>query len=437
FDDPQQLVRANKAWEDLSACTELLECHVPDPKKSETWPIILALTHRAVWAYRQRGGTPARLRTALRQYILVDKELRGVLGQWWGEKAKRSNKDLPWGTAFCLLIEFRKECPDTWPFAGQRYRGFALGAWCNYQRSRRHWSGRRRLHEWQRKKLDSIGFPWEMREWRWYVMYAILKRFRVQHPDRWPAFAEMFEGKHIGHWCNSQRQARRWRQLDTQKVHLLTQLGFPWNPHADEWESMFRLLLKYRKKFPTQWPEHDKKFHGKWLGLWCISQRQYKKKGILDPEHVSRLDAIGFPWDPYAARWHFLFDLLKEFRIENPDRWPDRDEVYRGEHLGQWCQNQRNMRRTTRRYELREETIQRLRLLDSIGFPWSLDVQFVLDMCSLLASFREEYPHRWPKREEVYRGKNLGDWLRRQRDAKKKGKLKKEIDTKLKAMGAL
>ncbi|MBI4127733.1 MAG: helicase associated domain-containing protein, partial [Parcubacteria group bacterium] len=182
FDDPQQLVRANKAWEDLSACTELLECHVPDPKKSETWPVVLALTHQAIWRYRRTGSLSA-LRILFSRYVATPRSLDKVVQGWWHQPPHVRWVGMSWDCWFALLVEFRKENTLTWPWLRCVYRNYKIGAWCANQRSRKlsHQLSSERIAQ-----LNAIGFQWSMREEQWDAMYALLCAFRKEHPDRWP-----------------------------------------------------------------------------------------------------------------------------------------------------------------------------------------------------------------------------------------------------------
>ncbi len=48
------------------------------------------------------------------------------------------------------------------------------------------------------------------------------------------------------------------------------------------------------------------------LGSWVSTQR--KDKDTMPPERRQRLDALGFVWDPRAARWEKGFGFLKRYR---------------------------------------------------------------------------------------------------------------------------
>ncbi|MBI4281460.1 helicase associated domain-containing protein, partial [Candidatus Uhrbacteria bacterium] len=66
-------------------------------------------------------------------------------------------------------------------------------------------------------------------EERWGAMFALLKQFRREHPDRWPYKRERYE-EALGHWCSNQRRQRRpgRGQLSPYRVQKLTAIGFPW-----------------------------------------------------------------------------------------------------------------------------------------------------------------------------------------------------------------
>ena len=36
--------------------------------------------------------------------------------------------------------------------------------------------------------------------------------------------------------------------------------------------------------------------------------------GKITPDRISRLDAMGFEWDPQKAQWNIMFDKLQKFK---------------------------------------------------------------------------------------------------------------------------
>lgn len=72
------------------------------------------------------------------------------------------------------------------------------------------------------------------------------------------------------------------------------------------------------------------------LGAWCTVQRSLRRRGLLAPERVARLDRLaGWSWDPRDEQWWAKFAALKEY-VERYGRIPARTvgENIRGVNVG-------------------------------------------------------------------------------------------------------
>mmetsp|Transcript_6684 Transcript_6684/g.18697 ORF Transcript_6684/g.18697 Transcript_6684/m.18697 type:complete len:398 (-) Transcript_6684:786-1979(-) len=153
------------------------------------------------------------------------------------------------------------------------------------------------------------------------------------------------------------------------------------------WEHKLELLRNYKEEHghtnvPKPYTDPETGF---FLGKWVQNVRQNRR---LHPERVpgfamSALDEMGFVWKKLGDdnhdnnRWEYVFGLVKEFRKENPNRWPKSREKYRGENLGFWLEHARRGYRQIKRSDIKgaRHTIQphRVEKLNSIGFPWNLE----------------------------------------------------------------
>jgi hypothetical protein len=94
---------------------------------------------------------------------------------------------------------------------------------------------------------------------------------------------------------STQRQWRRRGWLGPERTRRLNQIGFPWSPKDEDWETMFTQLKRYRKRFgdcnvPQAWKENPS------LGAWVHRQRVAEEKGKLLSERKALLDALEFEW---------------------------------------------------------------------------------------------------------------------------------------------
>lgn len=108
---------------------------------------------------------------------------------------------------------------------------------------------------------------------------------------------------------------------------------------------------------PKGWSENEK------LAKWVQAQRKAKKQGKISENHVERLEAIGFVWDPYEARWEEMFAELQDYLARHrnccvPTNWPENPQ------LSTWVQTQRKAKKQGK---ISDERVARL---EAINFVW-------------------------------------------------------------------
>lgn len=127
--------------------------------------------------------------------------------------------------------------------------------------------------------------------------------------------------------------------------------------------------------------------------------------------------------DVQNKAWFKNFYILKDYRSSYPDKWPEAKEVYKGENIGTWGDSQK------RSYKKNNLKGSRKELLDSIGFPWDVKFYNWFKELELLKEFRDEYPDRWPRQKESFKGVKIGIWSHQQQSRYHNNKLeKKRID---------
>lgn len=129
-------------------------------------------------------------------------------------------------------------------------------------------------------------------------------------------------------------------------------------------EEMFRALEAFRKenghcRVQANWKKNPQ------LGRWVAMQRYRRKIGELLPQHINRLDKLGFVWSPTDIGWDQMFEKLVHFKKQNghcdvPSVWvPD-------PQLASWVANQRHRKKTGTLMP------DRAKRLDDLGFAWAL-----------------------------------------------------------------
>ena len=181
-----------------------------------------------------------------------------------------------------------------------------LGQWVISQRSKKD-----TLSPERRSRLDALGFEWDINNFLWEEGFSHLKKFvEKEGHSRIPQKFKTEDGYKLGQWASMQRTSKD--SLETERRLKLDAIGFDWHIINTRWEKGFSHLLKFvEQKGHIRVPPLYKSEDGYHLGSWVQSQRQRKDR--MEKERKSRLDDIGFDWDPFQTDWEEGFSHLKEF----------------------------------------------------------------------------------------------------------------------------
>jgi hypothetical protein len=200
---------------------------------------------------------------------------------------------------------------------------------------------------------------------------------------------------------------------------------------GSKWERMYKLLLMYKKKEGNCNVPQNHKEDGENLGQWLDRQRYNKKKGRLDTKKEQQLNAIGVTWDVLSQKWEDNFNLLLQYKVREGDCNVPAIHKEDGENLGQWLNNQRTYKKNGKLDTEKEKR------LEEIGVTWDVLSQQWEDNFTLLLQYKErEGDCNVPGRHKED-GENLGIWLKKQRQNKKKGRLHTEKEQQLNAIGVV
>lgn len=274
--------------------------------------------------------------------------------------------DRQWERQLGHLLKFRAKF-GRWPKASEEYPGDnRIGLWANRQRDLHE---RGELAPQRVAALQKAGFDWnrtDARAMHWDEQFAHLLEFRRRYKDEWPiARAEFPKGNRLGLWVWRQRQAAAAGTLPKARRAKLEKIRFPFEL-PDSWEEHVKTLAQYRAKYPDRWPKAREEFpKGNRLGLWCHLQRCAHKAGKLAPERVADLDKLGFQWSLKEVTWNRFYEMLKEYKRTNPDKWPVLNAAALSDRrLIAWCSIQRSKKRAGRL------TAAQIAKLDKLGFRW-------------------------------------------------------------------
>ena len=259
----------------------------------------------------------------------------------------------------------------------------------------------------------------------WWWRFRCLVQFREVFPERWPKHEERFPNDlQLGRWVTEQRKAITAGAMKPERLELLRSIGFPLNPivSLDEaWWSQARALRDFRREFPDRWPLQLEEYPaGNRLGAWCSTQRQVARDGKLGADRLRFLAEMDFPFHTFDVQWETQFERLRQYRAQNPERWPVKGEEFpAGNDLGTWVCTQRvRNRHASLSPERRAE-------LEGIGFPWQ--VSRWEDRFGRLAQYRRQHPECWPSRSDRSPAAlGLAAWMCTQRLDRRRGALSAE-----------
>ncbi|KAL4447914.1 hypothetical protein ABPG75_005133 [Micractinium tetrahymenae] len=143
---------------------------------------------------------------------------------------------------------------------------------------------------------------------RWDRRAVELSAYLLQNghcnvPEDWS------ENPELGLWVKRQRIARAAGQLSDERLSILQSMGFAFGEVAqltEEWEHRFDQLVDWmlwhnENQQPFSWLGVDWGARGgitaRELALWTTLQREYRARGLLPGEALSRFEAIGLQWD--------------------------------------------------------------------------------------------------------------------------------------------
>lgn len=232
-----------------------------------------------------------------------------------------------------------------------------LGNWVVVQRYKKD-----QLSQNQIDRLESLGFIWDPFQAKWEEGFKELEDYKNTHGNTYVKLGYISEtGFRLWRWVDKQRSKKN--NLDSDRLLRLEKLDFVWDAHDEKWEYAFKELAKYRNKNGDCLVIATYKTEGGYpLGSWVRTQRKAKN---LSENRRSRLDGLGFDWDPINTLWENHLSELKKYKQEYGDCFVKSNFVSSsGYKLGVWVTNLQK-----RKHRLSKEQI---KSLDDLGFVWKL-----------------------------------------------------------------
>ena len=321
-----------------------------------------------------------------------------------------------WEIRFKELVAYKQEhgdclVPKEWK------QNMQLGSWVGCQRLNRRAA---KLPSDKIKRLDSLGFVWDPYEQCWEERFRELVAYRQKYGDC--LVPPTWKNEQLYRWVVAQRTLKKKGRLSADRTNRLDALGFVWDPLEQTWEDRFRELVAYKQKHGDclvifGWEKNEQ------LSRWVSKQRQ--KRDTLDADKVSRLDALGFVWDPVEQTWEDRFRELVAYKQRHGDCLVPCG--WKNEQLHRWVVTQRMFKKKGRL------SADRTNRLNALGFVWDTLEQTWEKRFIELVAYKKKHgdclvPQKWIN-------KQLAGWVNTQRVSKRKATLPSDKIKRLDAVG--
>ena len=257
--------------------------------------------------------------------------------------------------------------------------GLHLGTWIDTQRKVYNGKIPGTLTAEQVKKLEAIGMRWKnMKDLSWEKYYQAAKEYYAEHGDLMPSITDHdYKGIRLSRWIAQLRTYRKSgicpSYLTPERIRKLDAIGMVWDVPDYIFEKNYSLCLEYYREHgnldvPLKYVAKDGTRLGTWInGIRCAVRNpsSYKKAKLTDAQK-SRLDELGFVWEPKKnVLWMQYFEALVRYKksrgnLEVPVAFTTEDGI----QLGRWVRRQMNCKDS-----LSDE---KRKMLSDLGFVWDL-----------------------------------------------------------------
>lgn len=264
--------------------------------------------------------------------------------------------------------------------------------------------------------LEDVLYP--TNDAKWEEMFLLYKCY-LEEFKKQPTMTETYRDRNLGMWLGTQKTFYKKGYLSDERIKLLTDAGFDFEPLETEWKANYDAFIEFASQYGRH-PKHSEEHNGRKIGIWLRSQRMQYRKGKLPEERKKLLLDAGVDFDPYETAWQNNFAALREY-MEEYDCEPVVKVSYNGYQIGEWLIRQK------KEYVKGILPDRRERLLIKAGVRFQDRITANTDLLwdnkyEAYIEFVKKYG-RQPEKGETYNGYNLFNWLNSQKADYRKGVL--------------
>jgi superfamily II DNA or RNA helicase len=298
--------------------------------------------------------------------------------------------------------------------------GYKLGFWVSNQRKQKNNLTHQRI-----RKLDELGFDWDVLRSKWNDGYLALKKF-IKREGHLFVHANHIEGGFpLGNWVARQRALPE--RCSIEQVKRLNSLNFIWDTSEYKWETGFNYLQIYKMREGHANPAGSHIEDTYKLGSWLSKQRERHKKKTLLKSQKKRLISLGVVLLPSKDTWEVGFKHLQNYKNREGNCIVPSPYKEKGYALGRWVAHQREKKDNL--------SFEQIRRLNSLDFVWSVREYFWETGFKHLQSYMEREGNSFVPDSHLENGFNLTSWVKRQRRRYKDDKMPEEEKQRLIELG--
>lgn len=236
-----------------------------------------------------------------------------------------------------------------------------LALFCRYQRRRKVINSIPKHIE---DTLNSINFVWDS------TLNIITFNERVEQLKEYIAIygdskipSRFKDFDNLGEWAKTMRTRKRKGTLPLEKIEILDSLDFCWDPKIIAANEQLDETIKYILEKKAKGNELT---CSKRLSNYMTSLRIKYTKGELDKETITKLNKVGFIWDPVDSIWEKRLNQLKNYYEQyNTFKLSKKTNIEDFKNLQTWLNRQKSLYKRGRYSE------EKVKQLNAIGFDFN------------------------------------------------------------------
>ena len=312
--------------------------------------------------------------------------------------------------------------------------GKNLGSWIRTQRDNYR---KGKISKDKQEKLEAIGMVWTLKEHiSFQDMLKVAIIYQKEHGNLLvPVKYVAPTGEALGRWIQNRRTEYKNKTLLKERIDALENIGMVWQVNQSYgWPYMYKLAEDYYKahgnllitrNYVTQ--------NGEPLGRWIATRRCEYMAGTLSKEKQEKLEAIGMVWQLIEHAWDKKFAKAKAYYTKHGHLLTIKINLSKeDENLLSWLREQRY------KYKKGELSEEKIKKLESIGMKLEADYKKWYKMFKMAGYYYQKYGNLdVPSDYITSTGKNLGSWIKLQRELYDTKELTKEEIENLNSIGMI